>query len=158
RRSRWSRTRCDWLGACVEKGKPVYTCPRCKQEYEGEIHACSSENSQPIRVDGAPVISDALTPTLPGTKAAAGTTVVRHDSLLGETVAGRYKILRKMGEGGMGAVYEAQHTVIGKHVAVKVLLDKYAQKHDVVARLQQEARLASSIGHPSIVDVNDFGE
>jgi serine/threonine-protein kinase len=94
-------------------------------------------------------------PSGPGTTAA---TTVRTDALIGEVVAGRYRIVRKLGEGGMGAVYQAQHVAIGKRVAVKVLLDKYAQKRDVVARLQQEARLASAIGHPSIVDVNDFGE
>jgi tRNA A-37 threonylcarbamoyl transferase component Bud32 len=142
------------------KGKPVYTCPRCSETYEGDIHACkeaSQEVSARIELSNTEM---ATTPTLPGTVAAAkqAQQTVRHDSLIGETVAGRYKILRKMGEGGMGAVYEAQHNVIGKHFALKVLLDKYAQKHDVVARLQQEARLASSIGHPSIVDVNDFGE
>jgi serine/threonine-protein kinase len=57
----------------------------------------------------------------------------------------------------MGAVYEAKHTVIGKQVAIKVLLDKHAEKDLVVARLKQEARLASSIGHDNIVDITDFG-
>ncbi len=80
------------------------------------------------------------------------------DSFIGEVLAGRYKITRKIGEGGMGAVYEAEHQLIGKRVAVKVLLDKFAGDKDVVARLQHEARIASSIGHPSIVDVTDFGK
>jgi serine/threonine-protein kinase len=57
----------------------------------------------------------------------------------------------------MGAVYEARHTVIGKRVAVKVLLEKFLEKPELVARLLQEARLASSIGHENIVDVTDFG-
>src|SRR5258708_10355725 len=57
----------------------------------------------------------------------------------------------------MGAVYEAKHTVIGKRIAVKVLLEKFHAKSDFVARLLQEARLASSIGHENIVDVTDFG-
>src|SRR5678816_863941 len=68
-----------------------------------------------------------------------------------------YQIVRRIGEGGMGAVYEAKHTVIGKRVAVKVLLEKFLAKSDFVARLLQEARLASSIGHEHIVDVTDFG-
>jgi serine/threonine-protein kinase len=58
----------------------------------------------------------------------------------------------------MGAVYEARHVKIGKRVAIKVLLDKYLQKADVVARLLQEARLASSIGHEHIIDITDYGE
>jgi eukaryotic-like serine/threonine-protein kinase len=80
------------------------------------------------------------------------------DALIDVTLAGRYKVTRKIGEGGMGAVYEAQHLLIGKRVAVKVLLEKYAEKQDIVARLQQEARLASSIGHPNIVDITDIDQ
>ena len=80
------------------------------------------------------------------------------DPLLGSVLLGRYEITGKIGQGGMGAVYEATHTLIGKRVAVKVLLDKYAQKDQVVARLEQEARLASSIGHEHIIDITDFGQ
>jgi serine/threonine-protein kinase len=80
------------------------------------------------------------------------------DPLIGSTLLGRYRITAQIGQGGMGAVYEAEHTLIGKRVAVKVLLDHYARKDAVVARLEQEARLASSIGHENIVDITDFGE
>ena len=81
----------------------------------------------------------------------------KFDSLVGAVLADRYEVVRRIGEGGMGAVYEAKHTVIGKRVAVKVLLEKFVAKSDFVARLLQEARLASSIGHEHIVDVTDFG-
>jgi tRNA A-37 threonylcarbamoyl transferase component Bud32 len=81
----------------------------------------------------------------------------RFDPLVGAVLAGRYQIVRRIGEGGMGAVYEATHTVIGKRVAVKVLLEKFHAKSDFVARLLQEARLASAIGNEHIVDVTDFG-
>ena len=57
----------------------------------------------------------------------------------------------------MGAVYEGRHTVLGRAVAVKVLLEKFHDKTELVARLLQEARLASAIGHENIVDVTDFG-
>ena len=80
------------------------------------------------------------------------------DGLIGSMLLGRYQITRKIGQGGMGAVYEASHTLIGKRVAVKVLLDKYAKKDQIVARLEQEARLASSIGHEHIIDITDFGQ
>ncbi|MCA9675412.1 MAG: serine/threonine protein kinase [Kofleriaceae bacterium] len=80
------------------------------------------------------------------------------DYLLNTTLLGRYQITKKIGQGGMGAVYEATHTLIGKRVAVKVLLDKYIKKDQVVARLEQEARLASSIGHEHIIDITDFGQ
>ncbi len=80
------------------------------------------------------------------------------DALVGTVLEQRYEILRKIGQGGMGAVYEATHKLIGKRVAVKVLLDKYVLKDQVVARLEQEARLASSIGHANIIDITDFGQ
>lgn len=79
------------------------------------------------------------------------------DRLLGQSLAERYEITREIGRGGMGVVYEARHALIGKRVAVKVLLEKYAAKDQVIARLEQEARLASSIGHEHIVDITDFG-
>ncbi|HVV81610.1 MAG TPA: serine/threonine-protein kinase [Kofleriaceae bacterium] len=80
------------------------------------------------------------------------------ENLIGTTLLGRYTIHRKIGQGGMGVVYEATHTLIGKRVAVKVLLDKYARKEQIVARLEQEARLASAIGHEHIIDITDFGQ
>ena len=80
------------------------------------------------------------------------------DTLVGSVLEAKYEITRKIGQGGMGAVYEATHKLIGKRVAVKVLLDKYAQKDQIVARLQQEARLASSIGHSNIIDITDIGQ
>jgi len=77
--------------------------------------------------------------------------------LVGSTLSERYLVTRKVGQGGMGAVYEATHTLIGKRVAVKVLLDKYAQREAIVTRLKQEAQLASSIRHEHIIDITDFG-
>ena len=77
--------------------------------------------------------------------------------ILGTTLSDRYLITRKIGQGGMGAVYEATHTLIGKRVAVKVLLEKYAQREAIVKRLKQEAQLASSIGNEHIIDITDFG-
>src|SRR5258708_9616348 len=79
------------------------------------------------------------------------------DALIGATLAGRYRLTRKIGEGGMGAVYEGQHVLIGKPVAVKVLREKYLDRPEVAQRLVQEARLASSIRHENIVDITDSG-
>jgi eukaryotic-like serine/threonine-protein kinase len=79
------------------------------------------------------------------------------EDIVGTTLSERYLVTRKVGQGGMGAVYEATHTLIGKRVAVKVLLDKYARREAIVARLKQEAQLASSIGNEHIIDITDFG-
>lgn len=73
------------------------------------------------------------------------------------TLSGRYLVTRKIGQGGMGAVYEAKHTAIGGRFAVKVLLDKYAKREAIVARLKQEAQLATSLDHEHIIRVTDFG-
>ncbi len=89
----------------------------------------------------------------------AGTAAVSMSGseIVGSTLSGRYLVTRKVGQGGMGAVYEATHTLIGKRVAVKVLLEKYAQREAIVKRLKQEAQLASSIGNEHIIDITDFG-
>jgi tRNA A-37 threonylcarbamoyl transferase component Bud32 len=79
------------------------------------------------------------------------------DALVGHTLVDRYRLMRKLGEGGMGAVYEATHVLLSKPVAVKVLRDKYLDRPEVARRLVQEARLASSIRHENIVDITDSG-
>src|ERR1051325_7963760 len=86
---------------------------------------------------------------------AAGTPAL---DLMGATLSGRYLVKRKVGQGGMGAVYEATHTQIGGGYAVQVLLDKYAKRDAIVARLKQEAQLATSLDNEHIIRVTDFGE
>ncbi|HLL25775.1 MAG TPA: serine/threonine-protein kinase, partial [Kofleriaceae bacterium] len=79
------------------------------------------------------------------------------DPLLGQTLVGRYHIQRKLGEGGMGAVYLATHNVLEKQVALKVLHGEFARKPDLVERFMQEAKSASRIRHENVIDISDFG-
>jgi len=80
------------------------------------------------------------------------------DPLIGTTVAGRYRVIKLLGEGGMGAVYLAEHVAIEKKIALKVLHAEYASKGDIVTRFQQEAISASRIKHPNVLEVFDFGQ
>ncbi len=137
------------------------SCPVCATDYSEGTAVCPRDGArlgEPVATvavitpaaAAAPAVAVAVVPAAPAIDE-------KFDPLVGAALAGRYLIVRRIGEGGMGAVYEAKHTVIGKRVAVKVLLEKFHSNRDLVARLLQEARLASSIGHENIVDVTDFG-
>ena len=76
---------------------------------------------------------------------------------IGQTVAGRYELKRLLGEGGMGAVYDAEHAVTRRHVAVKLLHDGSRWDRGSVERFLREAQIAAAIRHPGIIDVLDAG-
>ncbi len=76
--------------------------------------------------------------------------------VIGETV-GSYKIVSKLSVGGMGTVYKAEHTLIGKLAAVKVLHPELSRVQDLVNRFFNEAKATTSIKHPGIVEIFDFG-
>lgn len=79
------------------------------------------------------------------------------DPLVGTTIQDRYRVVKKLGQGGMGAVYLAEHMLIQKKVAIKCLHAGLASNADVVRRFHNEAVSATAIGHPNIVDVTDMG-
>ncbi|MDB4964223.1 MAG: serine/threonine protein kinase [Myxococcales bacterium] len=78
------------------------------------------------------------------------------DLLIGQTV-GNYLVTQKLGEGGMGAVYLAEHPAIGKKVALKVLHAEFSNNQEVAERFFNEAKAVNNIGHPNIVDIVDYG-
>ena len=79
--------------------------------------------------------------------------------IAGKVIPGtRYRLTRWLGEGGMGVVYEAQHTDIERKVALKILRYDLSQKPEMVQIFRDEARAASRTGHPNIVEIYDFGE
>jgi len=80
------------------------------------------------------------------------------DPYLGTIIAERYRLERKLGEGGMGMVYQGQHVVLEKPVAVKILAEDLARRPDLVQRFLQEAKAASRIHHENVVDITDFGQ
>ncbi|MBA3546031.1 MAG: serine/threonine protein kinase, partial [Nannocystis sp.] len=76
----------------------------------------------------------------------------------GTIVAERYRVLSTLGAGGMGTVYLAEHLTVGRRVAIKVLSGEWSGQNFVARRFQAEARIASTIGHPNIVEVFDAGQ
>ncbi len=130
-------------------------CRKCGAKYFGGEVFCS--------IDGEPLLDRPDGPVPPGGQAQAQGTQDESksasppDPFVGQHIE-KYKIVRKLGEGGMGVVYEAQHVHIGKRVALKVLRDDFSRKEDVVERFRQEARSASIIGHENIIDITDFGQ
>ncbi len=79
-------------------------------------------------------------------------------SLLGTTIGGRYRLDSVLGEGGMGTVYGAEHLLMRKRVALKVLHPDMSRQPDVVARFEREAMAAGHIDHPNIAAATDFGK
>ena len=76
----------------------------------------------------------------------------------GELFDRRYRIVKKLGEGGMGEVYAAEHTTLQKRVAIKLLRPEIVSNHEAVKRFRQEATSSSSIGHPNIIRIEDFAD
>ena len=75
----------------------------------------------------------------------------------GDIVEGRYRILRTLGEGGMGTVFLAEHTLIKRRVAIKILHSELATDANIIERFMNEARAAGTLGHPNIVESTDMG-
>jgi serine/threonine protein kinase len=107
------------------------TCPRCGKEFPDTNTLCPA--------DGA-----ALETT--------------GDPLIGEILAGKYRVEERLSVGGMGAVYRGTHILMDKKVAIKVLRPSLAADEKIVARFSREARAASRISHPHALSVTDFGE
>ncbi|MEK6335250.1 MAG: serine/threonine-protein kinase [Acidobacteriota bacterium] len=106
-------------------------CPVCEKQYEDTQSLCP--------VDAAALQAE-------------------DDSLVGQTLAGKYSIEELIKTGGMGSVYRGKHVLMDKTVAVKVLRKALAADDVVVARFSREAKAASRISHPHAVSVTDFGE
>src|SRR2546423_9514847 len=109
------------------------TCPTCGRQY--------AETNTLCPLDGAVL-------KRPG----------HEDQLIGQVLAGKYRIEEKLDEGGMGCVYRATHVLMEKTVAIKVLHPALAADDKIVARFTREAKAASRISHPHAINVTDFGE
>jgi serine/threonine-protein kinase len=111
----------------------VKVCLVCSREYPDEIRFCQDDGT-----------------TLRGAAPAA--------NLVGQVIADRYHVIKKLGEGGMGQVYLAEHVKMGRRCAIKVMNPSMVHDPDAVARFNREAANASRITHPNVCAVYDFGE
>src|ERR687884_30623 len=80
------------------------------------------------------------------------------DTLVGSVFDGRYRIVRKLGAGGMADVYLAEDQELGRRVAIKILNDRHAADDSFVERFRREAKNAAGLSHPNIVSIYDRGE
>jgi eukaryotic-like serine/threonine-protein kinase len=111
----------------------VKTCPVCATEYPDDVRFCPNDGQT-------------LRSSSPGR------------DLVGQVIADRYHIVKKLGEGGMGQVYLAEHVKMGRKSAIKVMNPSMVHDPDAVARFNREAANASRITHPNVCAIYDFGE
>jgi len=111
----------------------VKICPVCSTEYADDVKFCPNDG-QTLR-SAAPATD-----------------------LVGQVVADRYHVIKKLGEGGMGQVYLAEHVKMGRRSAIKVMNPSMVHDPDAVARFNREASNASRITHPNVCAIYDFGE
>jgi eukaryotic-like serine/threonine-protein kinase len=123
------------MSAAISDSSPPgqFYCPTCEKNFEvGD--RCPSDGTRLVKIN------------------------VPIDPLLGRELDGRYQILQKLGQGGMGAVYRCQQLGLGREVAIKVVSAHLVAETEVVKRFLREAKLASRLSHPNAVAVLDFNQ
>src|SRR5882672_2675329 len=108
-------------------------CPTCSNQWPDDQKFCPNDGSALRNVGGTA-------------------------NLVGSVIAGNYHIQKKLGEGGMGAVYLGEHVKMGRKSAIKVMTQSMANDPDAIARFNREATNASRINHPNVCAIYDFGE
>src|SRR5580698_5500311 len=106
-------------------------CPRCAEPYADDAGFCPLDGTELVRST---------------------------DPLLGRTLAARYRLVRRVGGGGMAVVYLARHVMIERLSAIKILRQDLGMNASQRERFLREARAVNRINHPNIIEITDFGE
>ncbi len=114
-------------------------CPVCSHSYDESVLFCPDDGAGLV-----PAPSQAAAP-------------IEHDPLIGTSIFGDYRIIKKLGEGGMGAVYLVKNEEIEQQIAIKVLHGEAAESEELVKRFNREAKAISRLTHPNIIRVFIFG-
>ena len=118
-------------------------CPHCATPLSNDARFC-------------PACGKATAPTESGTS--WPNTAGAAPDLVGKTIAGRYRIVAKLGEGGMGAVYRGEQMSLKRAVAVKLLRPELSTNQMILQRFNAEAQAVAKLSHPNTVNIYDFGQ
>ncbi len=125
-------------------------CSQCGQQYQDQVQFCIRDGSSLMALNEASSASSVQ----PAPASAEG----HADPMIGRVIAARYRLLSKLGQGGMGAVYKGEHVKMRRLTAIKILTSELANNQEFITRFQREAEMASQIVHPNAVAIYDFGE
>lgn len=131
--------------------RQIKNCPKCGGILPASAEACPACAIRQAESDDTRI----------STFADSGSTVLPLNLLANAGVPGeigQYQIIRKLGEGGMGAVYEALQPTLDRRVALKVMSTRFSTDSSFQQRFEREAKAAASVTHPNLVHVYDFGE
>ena len=109
-------------------------CPQCGQLFEDSVGYCPVDGSKPVPVG----------------------TGEDSDPWLGIVLGGKYRLEKKVGEGGMGKIYLSRHITLNKRYAVKMLNPEYSNNQEAIERFRREAVTAGELEHPNIINVTDI--
>ena len=130
-------------------------CPSCGTLYADDARFCTKDGGRLIRFEPG---AARQSPPAPHAPEIAPRKAVNHANLAGQTIDGRYTIVRKVGEGGMSYVYLADDITTGEHYAIKILSPGLSEDENAMARLRREAAVGVRLAHPNVCHIVRMGE